>query len=213
MESQRDIHVVLSRLESLAPKAAEYVIAFLDMIGEYGSVFDLQPEDILKCFPKGLKDDQTEMIGLLTEQLDAGALRDDIVSALEDLASGLRLSPTLFFAMRPVFEHFLPSDAADEILSSESPSETARIRVQNLLYAAHDVQTFLLVCGFEVRGQEGSHQKWYDCSGAFMKTLPVTSGKLWLKNIIRELLQRGVSIDVIITACDKLKISYRILRK
>lgn len=216
MEQQPDLMDVLTRLEVLAPKAAEYIHLFLLLIQDFEvPAYAQNPENILKCFPKGLDDDQNEMIYFLNEAIEKGVFREEIVSELRNLSSALRSSPVALWAFHPVFSHFLPHEDAVDFSSDSSgfSPESVRIHLPNLLYAAHEVRSFFRACGFERRGQEGSHEKWHDRNGAFMMTLPFTSGKLWLKNIVRELLQRGVLMDIIENACWKLKIHCRILKK
>ena len=213
MEEKLHFSDALNHLEALVPQAAEYMRLFVDMIHEFEDAYRERPENVLKCFPHGLEDDQNEMIVLLIRGIEGdGVVKSDVQTALQLLADGLANLPVTLWALQPVFEYF--SVRIHSLEESSSRPHRQKIVVPNLLFANHEMARFFGACGFVERRDagKGSHAKWFDSSGRYVAILALSS-KLWLKNAIRQLLQNGVSIEVIVLACRELKIDFQLLEK
>lgn len=90
---------------------------------------------------------------------------------------------------------------------------TLRFRMPNILFDRRQLEQFLQMCELKPVADQGkgSHMKWIDSeTGRFVKNSYV-SEKHWLKNTIRQMLENGLPVERIKTACDRLKIDFTIL--
>ena len=191
--------------EYLSPDAAEYLNLFMEMISDYEVEPYVSHPDLLdNCFPQGLDEDQNELIALLKKSNDISAVK----SALTELFESLESNPVQIWALRPIFEYF------DIKLPGKSSPGRVRYRLPNLVLNNSDQVLFFTSCGFEAdsKSGKGSHVKWTDPSGQMNGfVLSYEGSRFWLKNVIKDLLDKGMSLDRIHKACLDMNIAFEIL--
>ncbi len=202
---------LLGDLETLAPKAQEYLVLFLDMLSTYEKQNEYRehPEEVKHCFPKGLYEDINEIIFLLKECMDALDKKEMILEVLSELKIELgKAHPVLSYALENVFLHF-------KIVEGPVEKEASvRFKTANLLWDRVEWTRFFRACHLseETEGGKGSHVKWKDRKGEWPGfSLVSTSGKMWFKTKVKEMIESGFPIERIKTACEELKVDFQVI--
>lgn len=201
---------ILRDLEKLVPRATEYIYIFLDALTDYDTPeYRKCPETVANCFPNGFTEDQNAIITLIQEVIEGGSDPAQIKKLLLNLRRSLIQKPVHLSAMQPVFDHFEIGEQHTVILPNNGKIPV-RFRIPNLLCADNQLEAFLRACGLQddTKGGKGSHTKWLNGEGKtiFIRSI---SSKMWLKMVIKELLDSGLSINTIREACEKLKIKFQ----
>lgn len=199
---------VLAEVETISPELSQYLHLYLDMIGEYEEEYKSNPRGILYCFPKGLDDDQMEIVSIAEKVRKSGKNPGKIIDVLEELQHALTEKPVAKWALKPVFIHY---NLENESLPA-NPAGKKHIRIPNLLYERRELSMFFRACGLieETESGKGSHTKWVDENGRMME-LGSWSTKSWVKNVIKKLLTNGVAFEKIVKACEVMHIDFEVI--
>lgn len=210
----------LENIEKISIEAAEYLRLFVDMFDEFEvDPYKGNPVLVLNCFPKGIDEDQNELIGIfedvIRDSADEEYSRTEIADAFRSLSSFLADKKVVLWALAPVFEHFgIAKDEENELEEMSVVPKKVRFRMPNLLSERSELNALFSKCGLvcDPNSGKGSHEKWTDPKGEMKGFSNITgSNKIWMKNVIKELLEKELPIERIKAACDSLDIDFEVL--
>lgn len=200
----------LDSIEEHSKEAGVYLRTLFEFTEAYSNdpKYQAQPELVDKCFGRnGLEDDINEIIHHFMHDVSPLARTE----CLNALIQAVRDNPVYLYYVEQICDYFgikLPGE-------DHHPEGVIRFYAPNLHFDQRDHVNFLLACGLQAIPDEGSgsHIKYIDPVTDNYMTVASRSGKIWLKNEIKTLLQKNFPVERIQAACDKLKIDFRVLSR
>lgn len=212
------INELLEQLDTNLPEGSDYLRVVIEEIKPYDTVEEYRnnPEEALELFYEGMRDITDELFEVITREMGEAADRDSVTTQLNELFTSI--SENLPVVSRSLSDlcRKLGCEIPEQEIIEEEPGapEEQRIRTRNLILRPTDMKRFLTACGLteDIIAGKGRHSKFRDESGELSTPMIMSvSDKLWLKNVIKELLEAGLSIERIAGGCRKRKIDYRII--
>lgn len=214
LEEGNKIGDILNEIRSLLPDTAEYIEVLFETLRDFEGVdfYERKPSEIATC----VGDIDEVAVGVLTcicEELRKVAPENSqkIKDAFQELHTLLSERPNVYkYFLRGIFEHLGLTTQGLEVEDTEA-HVYKKFRVPNMLLSKTDHQRFFNALGLKwVRNSgKGEHEKWIDPK-AEMSGFALASGgnKLWLKNIIKDSLKKGMPLERIKAACRKCNIRF-----
>jgi len=210
MENKDKLDQNLDDLHAIDSNLAEYMLLFTDALRDFEieSLFD-DPSRVTFVYPD-LEDDQSELLNMIQKiksSVDDTEF-EELKRIIENIFHTTERTPVTRWALTPIMEHLdLPTD-------EQKTERKIRFYMQNLLWDRTELEKFYRACKFkQILDQgSGSHTVWRGKDGRTYGTSS-DSKKMWAKNNIKELIEKGFPIEKIEAACKKLKIDFRIISK
>lgn len=212
IESQHPaIKDALDSIEASSRDAGMYLRILLEEMAPYAndSRYQEQPELVGLCFgPEGLNDDINEIIHHLTHDIPPLVRSECLMSLLVATED----SPVYSYYIEQICDYF---DVKLQKTESNKGENVIRFYAPNLHFDRKEEENFFRACGLEAMTDEGrgSHVKWINPQSGVFMGLSTDSKRVWLKNSIKNLLDRNLAIERIQAACDALKIDFKILSR
>lgn len=215
-ESTR-LGTLFGEIRKILPDTADYIeVLFLTLADFEGvDVYKANPGKIADCV-SDIDELADEVMKSMKIELSDKAAKDsdklrtvkDLFSELYDLLSS---GPNVYkYFLKGIFEH-LGMQTAD-FGEKRQEHVYSRYIVPNMLLDKTEMGRLLNALGLTKSsegGGKGSHEKWIDPEGEMKGfTLTAYSGKMWLKNEIKDLIRKGMSIERIRAACENCNIRF-----
>ncbi len=209
MDKEPKLSDALEQVEALNEEGGQYLKLFLEMTGDYDvPPFDTNPELGMNCFKNGLEDDVNELLGLFTQNEDED-YKAELAQALRNVREMMSERPFSLFALKALFDQCIPheEETGDKYIKKEKHYYLPNIELNRT-----EIEKFYIACGFTKaeRSGNGDHQKWNDSKGKFVAT-SYNAYEIWVKNIIKQLVEKGVPLEDIEKGCTKCNIPFRII--
>ncbi len=211
MEKLKTIEEQIEALRSISADSAEYLYYIIEDIKDYENAYKQHPEGIINCFNKhGNKNRIQTDINDLMHSLEL-SLNDNnkeiLHSILENLANILKNN-------RPGTHHILKTffKKYDIKTEEETSKEETQYFIENLHMSREELEVFYRKCDLEERKErgKGDHSRWYDKKSGNLIAGSSNSPTLWLRKVVKEMLEKSFSIDNIEKACKKLRIRFKV---
>lgn len=217
-EKQETIQLsgIFEELRKILPDTADFIEVLFSTLKDFENVdvYKTNPERIADC--DGAIDEVAyEVTERMKSELSDKASKDsnslqivkDLFSELHDLLSS---GPNVYkYFMREIFEHLGVSTM--DLDEKHRPHVYSKYIVPNILLDKTEIGRLFTTLGLvnNPTAGKGSHEKWTDPTGE-MKSFAIIaqSDKMWLKNEIKKLIAKGISIERIRIACEKCNIRF-----
>lgn len=216
METVKTIEDQIDALRSISPNSATYLYYIIEDIKDYENAYKQHPEGIINCFNEhGNKNRIQTDINDLMHSLEL-SLNDNnkeiLHSILENLANILKNNrPGTYNILKTFFKKFYIEIEEEETPEEETPEEETQYFIENLHISREELEVFYRKCDLEERKErgKGDHSRWYDKESGNLIAGSSNSPILWLRKVVKEMLEKSFSIDNIEKACKKLRIRFK----
>ena len=198
----------IEALSNVSKEAAESLAVYLSMYSDYEKEYEAIPDQVDVWF-QNIQKDRDDILGYLDDLDDKS--RAKLADAVEDLLLTVEYSPVLTYSLKFLRRYCdIPSMIAPE--EDNEPLEL-RYKIQNLLWDAEDKKRLLKELGFVFHSTgKGSHNNWQDKVTGEMLSICDNSEYVSVKEIIKEILRKKISLERIKAAFDGLKIPFKIIK-
>lgn len=214
-ESTR-LGTLLGEIRKILPDTADYIEVLFSTLADFEGVdvYKAHPGKIADCVSDidELADEVTKSMKIeLSDKAPKGSDKlqtvKDLFSELHDLLSS---GPNVYkYFLKGIFE--LLGTQSTDFGVERREHVYSRYIVPNILLNKTEMERFFNAIGLTKlkEGGRGSHEKWTD-STDIMKGFALTaySGKMWLKNEIKDLMRKGMPIERIRAACESCNIRF-----
>ena len=195
-------------LTKAAAEAAEMLELYLSLLSDFEKDYASAPDKLTQCLTN-LENDQDAITECLDKLDDKG--QDDLADAVEDLLLTVENRPVLTWSLQFLRRYCkIPSMIAPE--EDDKPMEL-KYKTQNLLWDAEDKKRLLKNLGFIFHSSNGSsHDNWIDTVTGKKLSICNNSENVASKDIIKEILKAGITLERIKAAFDKQGIPFKIIK-
>ena len=191
-----------------AAEAAEMLELYLSLLSDFEKDYASAPDKLALCLTN-LENDQDAITECLDKLDDKG--QDDLADAVEDLLLTVENRPVLTWSLQFLRRYCkIPSMIAED--QDTQPTEP-KYKTPNLMWDAEDKKRLLKELGFVFHSRgKGSHNNWKDTVTGKMLSICDNSENVASKEIIKEILKAGITLERIAAAFDKQGIPFKIIK-